>query len=98
MPTALHRFRAVAVLGLALIGCTSPGGPAWTYGPVESPSRGTGAEATADASAQPAALAEGNIAIEAFDLRFTPATVTVAAAGVYEFSLRNTGAALHDIT
>ena len=65
---------------------------------MESPSRGTGAEATADASAQPAALAEGNIAIEAFDLRFTPATVTVAAAGVYEFSLRNTGAALHDIT
>lgn len=99
MLTTLLRLGAATVLALAVIGCASASGPVWTYGPVAPPSSGTGAASpTVRSSAQPAAPADGKIAVEAFDLGFTPAAVTVPAAGVYEFSLRNTGGVLHDIT
>ncbi|GAC1668946.1 MAG: hypothetical protein NVS9B8_11540 [Candidatus Limnocylindrales bacterium] len=45
-----------------------------------------------------AVAAGGEIAIAAFDLGFTPATIAVAAAGSYAVVFHNTGSALHDVT
>ena len=45
-----------------------------------------------------AASAADRIAIEAFDLGFTPTAVSVPAAGTYDVSFHNTGATLHDVT
>ncbi|HEY3164522.1 MAG TPA: multicopper oxidase domain-containing protein [Candidatus Limnocylindrales bacterium] len=54
---------------------------------------------SAAAPAVDAAIAAGGkIAIEAFDLGFTPATVAVAAVGPYAVSFHNTGSTLHDVT
>jgi nitrite reductase (NO-forming) len=56
-----------------------------------------------DPSAAPAAagmaVAEGGtIAIEAFDLGFKPAKLSVAKAGAYPVSFHNTGSTTHDVT
>ena len=44
------------------------------------------------------AVAASTIEIEAFDLGYTPAAVSVPAAGTYEVSFANTGSTLHDLT
>ncbi len=45
-----------------------------------------------------AAAAAGTIEIEAFDLGFKPATVSVTAAGTYDVTFHNTGSMTHDLT
>jgi nitrite reductase (NO-forming) len=99
MPRTFHRFATVTGLAVALSGCATASGPTWTFPPGDSASAGAGAAGTtAQPSMDPAAAGSGKIAIEAFDLGFTPAGVTVPAAGMYEVTLKNTGAAPHDIT
>jgi nitrite reductase (NO-forming) len=92
------RIAVVTVLTATLFACGSPAGPTWTFAPPASPSGGTGAGLSPDSSADAPAPASGRIEVEAFDLGFKPATVTVPSAGTYEVTLRNTGAAPHDIT
>jgi nitrite reductase (NO-forming) len=89
----------VAVVAIVAAGCASSTGPTWTFGPVASP-----AAAPAEASAAPTASDDmgaasvGAIELEAIDLGFTPSAISVAAAGRYEVTLRNTGAIPHDVT
>src|SRR5687767_14488641 len=82
----MHPIRRVTV-GAALVaivatGCSNASaGPAWTYAPPP-PADAAGSPAAAPEAAAPAVEASSEvIAIEAFDLGFTPATVTVPAAG-----------------
>ena len=50
MTASRSRFLPVIVLALFLVGCASPGAPAWTFGPTLAPSGGTtGAEPSAAA-------------------------------------------------
>ena len=44
------------------------------------------------------AAAASTIEVEAFDLGFTPAAVSVPAAGTYKVTFANTGSTLHDMT
>ena len=90
-------FLAIAGIALVTTACGSANTPKWTFGtpatpppagvdqPVGTPGNGTTAVAS-------------TIEVEAFDLGFTPAAITVPAAGTYEVSFANTGMALHDIT
>ena len=87
---------------LALAACSAGTVPTWTYAPGPSgspapaaaqPGTGTGTSA----SAAPAA-AQGSIAIEAFDLGFKPAQLSVGQPGAYTVTFKNTGSILHDVT
>jgi nitrite reductase (NO-forming) len=99
---------------LVLGACTgTAGAPTWTYPPNPSanadpaaapahsampgmsgmPGMDAGASGASDAIA-----AGGEIAIDAFDLGFKPSAVTVAAAGSYPVTFKNTGSAIHDLT
>jgi nitrite reductase (NO-forming) len=100
------RLAAGTLVVLLAAGCTSAGAPTWTYAPAASPAAGVSPATDAGAamhmamsSAQPAQQAAATaIDIEAFDLGFKPASVSVAAAGQYDVSFHNTGSALHDLT
>jgi nitrite reductase (NO-forming) len=101
------RLAAIVVIGLALIGCTSAGAPTWTYPPAASAAPAAPAASTAPAASDPGMqmtmppadpASATAIAIEAFDLGFTPATISVPAAGTYEVTFHNTGTILHDLT
>jgi nitrite reductase (NO-forming) len=97
----MHPIRRVtagaALIALIAAGCSSASAaPAWTYAPPP-PADTVASPSTEPAGAPPEAAAEV-LAIEAFDLGFSPATVTVPAAGTYQVSFSNTGAMLHDIT
>ena len=105
-------LRLILAIGLSsgLVGCASAGAPGWTYAPAASARLGAPASAAAGApsagAAQPSTATSmpptgsttGKIEIEAFDLGFKPAALTVPAAGTYEVSLKNTGSILHDLT
>ena len=81
-----------AVAGLGMVaGCAAPSAPGWTFAPAASPTSGT------LAGASPAATL-GTLEIEAFDLGFTPAQLTVDRPGRYEVRLSNTGLVPHDVT
>jgi nitrite reductase (NO-forming) len=58
----------------------------------------SGSAGSGSATAGSTIAAGTEIAIEAFDLGFEPATLTVAAAGSYPVSFHNTGSTLHDLT
>ncbi len=103
---------AGVTLAAAVTACSATT-PAWTFQPPSSkepaasgapPSAGTAASAAPSTSAAPGANASsgtltGEIAISAGDdLRFTPATVAVATAGLYNVTFKNAGTILHDIT
>jgi nitrite reductase (NO-forming) len=103
-----HPLLLVLVVGLvaALSACASPAAPGWTYPPPPS-SAGTTVAATASpamdpamhmSSDAPAVAATGPITIEAFDLGFKPAALTVAAPGAYDVAFHNTGSTTHDLT
>ena len=100
------RVAAVALVLLLAAGCTSAGAPTWTYPPASSSAAGAPQATDAGAamhmamsSAQPAAQAAATaIDIEAYDLGFKPASLSVPAAGQYDVSFHNTGSALHDLT
>ena len=88
----------VAGLVLALTACGSSAGAGtggWTQGATPPPSGAAQPAVTAAPSSPPQAE---RISIEAFDLGFKPAMITVPEAGTYEVELANTGAALHDVT
>ena len=111
MPRTMFRLVIVVVLALALVGCAGAEAPGWTFGPTLAPSLGASTSpapsvnvppsvppaspATSDAHASPTA---DKIDIEAFDLGFKPAAVSVPAAGTYDVTFHNTGAIPHDIT
>ena len=111
MPRTMFRLVMVIVLALALVGCAGAEAPGWTFGPTLAPSLGASTSpapsanvppsvppaspATSDAHASPTA---DKIEIEAFDLGFKPAAVSVPAAGTYDVTFHNTGAIPHDIT
>jgi len=97
---------------LVTAACTAGGVPGWTFAPVPSPSIAPAANAsTAPApaasiagnaaipvSSTAPAAAGGTFEIDAFDLGFKPAAVTVPSAGTYTVTFKNTGAIAHDLT
>ncbi len=95
MRRSFPRLAIVVGLTLALTGCANAGAAAWTYAPASAPI--AAAQPTTSASAQPAAASD-KISIEAFDLGFKPATLSVPAAGTYQVEFHNTGSTLHDLT
>ncbi len=101
----LHRLAvAIALVALIAAACTSAEAPGWTFPAATAPAA-PAASAPAAGVDQPAgtpgaaeAAATGTIEIESFDLGFTPAAITVPAAGTYEVKLVNTGSIMHDVT
>jgi nitrite reductase (NO-forming) len=96
------RLAAIVVLGLVIAGCTNAGAPTWTYPPV-TPAAAGGAPAAAVPSTPMdmgpgGATATSSIDVEAFDLGFNPAAISVPAAGTYDVTFHNTGSTLHDLT
>ena len=102
-------IRAGLVIGIAVVlaACSAGTTPAWTYAPpaasaAAQPAVPVAATSAAPASAAPAASpagsASGSFEIDAFDLGFKPAQVTVPATGTYAVTFKNTGAIAHDLT
>jgi nitrite reductase (NO-forming) len=100
---ALGLTAALAAV-VALGGCSAGTAPTWTYAPA---APGTAAPASAapsgaapsGAPASAGPVAEGGaIAVEAFDLGFKPAQITVDKAGAYKVTFKNTGSIAHDMT
>jgi nitrite reductase (NO-forming) len=96
------RLITVAVIALALAGCAASAPPTWTYAvaPTNAPAAVPAVAAPAVASMDPnmPGMGASSIDIDAFDLGFKPATLTVPAAGTYAVNFNNTGSALHDVT
>ena len=92
-----YPLRLAIVVGAALVltGCASPGAPTWSFAPAASPAASVEPEV---AVGQPAAGPADKISIEAFDLGFTPAMLSVPSAGTYQVEFHNTGSTLHDVT
>ena len=101
----LHRLAVtLALAALTATACTSAKAPGWTF-PAATEPAAPAASAPAAGVDQPAgspgtaeAAMAGTIEIESFDLGFTPAAITVPAAGTYEVKLVNTGSIMHDVT
>jgi len=109
-----HLIALAGVAVVAITGCTTFPSGGWTSEPPSTPKPAelamahgaTPSEApmampmaSAGTSGTPATAAStGTIEIEAFDLGFKPATVSVPAAGTYEVTFRNTGSMAHDLT
>ena len=87
------------LVAVVLTACTAAAPPAWTFPPAgaaASPAPGA-SEPAASSPTDPGDVL-GAIEIEAFDLGFTPAAITVEATGTYEVKFTNTGSILHDVT
>ena len=92
--TTITRSTIALLAGAALLaGCAPAASPGWTFPPAAG---GSGAPASAP-PAEPGVVL-GTIEIDAFDLGFEPAVLTVAEPGTYEVHFTNSGAILHDIT
>jgi nitrite reductase (NO-forming) len=91
----IPRLAFMVSLIVVLIGCATAAAPTWTFAPAAAPSAGA---QPAVAASQPAAGAADKISIEAFDLGFKPAMLSVPAAGTYEVEFKNAGSAPHDVT
>ena len=87
----------LALSSILIGGCSSSSAPSWTYAPSGPPVAGSAGSAAPSEPAEPA-TASGTIAIEAFDLGFTPAQASIETPGPYTVTLANTGQAPHDIT
>lgn len=111
MPRSMFRLVMVIVLALALVGCAGAEKPGWTLGPTLAPSLSVSTSPAPSANVPPSALPASpatsdahasptadKIEIEAFDLGFKPAVLSVPAAGSYDVTFHNTGAIPHDIT
>ena len=98
--TRLVGFAALVAFTLGATACTSSAsaGPAWTYPPAAASSPVAVASVTPSGEPSPHGSANGTIQIEAFDLGFTPAQVTVEKAGTYAVTFTNSGTVLHDVT
>ena len=90
----------VLVAITALAGCSAAAKPpVWTYPPRAQAGAGAPAATHAPGAASHAPAVTGEtLEIEAFDLGFRPAAITVPAAGRYTVALHNTGSIPHDIT
>jgi len=92
---------AIAALAIAALtaGCASTTGATWTFAPggAATPAPAGASSAPAPSSGSTGAVV-GAVAIEAFDLGFTPAAIEVDAPGRYEFTFTNTGTIPHDLT
>ncbi len=102
----LVRFWLVAAITIALGACAAGNAPAWTYAPasarpaVAASPAGPGSNppaAQAVSSTVPSASG-GSFEVEAFDLGFKPAQVSVPTAGSYAVTFKNTGSIAHDLT
>jgi nitrite reductase (NO-forming) len=100
----MNRRLSGATAGLALVAllgaCAAPAAPGWTFAPAGSPAaaQATASPGTPVDPAASQATSGGTIEIEAFDLGFKPAAITVEKAGTYTVKFTNTGSALHDVT
>ena len=98
MPRHLTRLAATAATVAILTGCVTAPSGGWTYA---SPPAATAVAAAPSSQPAPSAATAATgktIEIEAFDLGFKPAQVSVPAAGTYDVTFRNTGASPHDLT
>ncbi|MER3418761.1 MAG: nitrite reductase [Chloroflexota bacterium] len=93
--TSLRILAAVAAAGVALAGCTTGTAPTWTYPPA---GMGGGSPSPSTQTQTGSGPILGRLEIEAFDLGFRPATLTVAAPGRYEIVLHNAGSIVHNVT
>jgi nitrite reductase (NO-forming) len=98
MHRTLARLVAVSALAVGLVGCASAPAGGWTYAPSPAAVVAAAASPSGSPAASPAGAAVDAIEIKAFDLGFTPSAVTVPAAGTYDVTFDNTGAAPHDVT
>ncbi len=96
----IHRLTAgAALVAMVAVGCSSADArPTWTYATAPSGDAVASPAAEPAAGAPAAAASTDTISIEAFDLGFRPAAVSVPSAGTYEVAFSNTGAMLHDVT
>jgi nitrite reductase (NO-forming) len=95
-----RRAIMASAAAIVLVGCTS-GSAAWTYPPaagvaIDSSAAPSGTPGQTSAPAAGQSL--GSLQIEAFDLGFKPAELTVEAPGTYTIEFTNAGAIAHDIT
>jgi len=106
MPRLTTRLTLPIVVALVASACSGSAAPAWTYAPnpAANGDGASGGAGEAPAVAQPSggtgtgAASESVLAIEAFDLGFTPETIEVPAAGTYTVRFTNTGTILHDFS
>ena len=101
MRLARRRFAAtIALVALASTACGSANVPQWTFGTPATPApAGIDQPAgTPGTGTVVAAAGAGTIEVEAFDLGFKPAALTVPAAGTYAVTFANTGSTAHDLT
>ena len=98
----LVKLTAVSfALLLVAAGCAAQGSPRWTFEPLPSRAPGAASPGTATPTpplAEPSGAILGRLEFHAFDLGFTPASMTVDQPGRYEVVLVNDGAIAHDIT
>jgi nitrite reductase (NO-forming) len=98
MRLARRRFAlALAATALATTACGSAATPQWTFGTPATPPP-VGVDQAAGTPGTGTTAAAARIEVEAFDMGFAPAAVTVPAEGTYEVSFANTGSTLHDLT
>jgi len=87
------------IAAVALAGCAASTSPSWSYVPAPTQAAVASQAPAAPATMPPAApVAAQEIVIDAFDLGFKPAQLSVPAAGTYPVSFVNTGTVPHDIT
>lgn len=95
-----RHFLPITLLAITAVGgCTTTRTPVWTY-PAEANQGAAAPVATPAHAAEshaPAAMGD-TLEIEAFDLGFRPASLTVPAPGRYTVELNNTGTIPHDVT
>lgn len=97
-----QRLMAVTTLMATIVAvsaCGSTAAPGWSFGPPTGAAAPLAGVDQPNATSVPAvAVAAGELKIEAFDLGFKPAALTVPAAGTYKVTFANTGAMTHDLT
>ena len=98
MKRAFGGCALLVALSVAASGCAPAATPGWTYGPAASPGAVAAASHAPGAAASGHDEAAGAIEIEAFDLGFKPAAISVEKAGTYTVRFSNTGTVLHDVT
>jgi nitrite reductase (NO-forming) len=93
-----RRLLAVtALLAVVTAACSSGAKPTWTWAPDTAAKAASVTTPSAAPDAAPAA-ATTILKVSAFDLGFSPASLSVPAAGRYQVELDNTGSTAHDIT
>jgi nitrite reductase (NO-forming) len=102
MDRSRRRIGGIALVSVAAVvlgACQAAAGPQWTFEPLAaSTAPGQAAASPGTPAHEVVAATQGTLAIESFDLGYTPVQPSVPAAGTYEVTLTNTGSTLHDIT